>query len=385
MSSLLCHVQQLDNLCRLCARKVIKSKSYIHPKSCSEYADILKKCYGICCELESKDIYPKYLCGSCKRKLEDLRKAPRYIGEPSEFQAHVDLHCWCLKSSKRTQPLSGLRMKLCDAEFEKADFKKVDNIQLNYKRIYFSISISDFHVSSPVSISINNDFVWEISVNQRTVDKGNIVNLCGFSDRLSDENISQFASACSSLKVCPGHGDFEDVLDSRLDIKDFFLNQSGTEKVADVETINMSKLDRVNFKIIRHVKCQLLIDKSVCICSNCGDFRGTLLKIRSRINSTNYEDRGKWVSSSSSTNLRYLSLKNLKERYTTVQTERQAALAKVARLSMVVSKLIEQESVVVEKEQESFFKDVIANNDVDFKEDSPQWLLWQQQKLQVIY
>ena len=34
-----------------------------------------------------------------------------------------------------------------------------------------------------------------------------IVNLCGFSDRLSDENISQFTSACSSLKSRPGHGD----------------------------------------------------------------------------------------------------------------------------------------------------------------------------------
>ena len=159
-------------------------------------------------------------------------------------------------------------MKLRDAEYEKAGFMKVDKTFQN------------------------NDFVWVISVNQRKVDKGNIANLCGISNRLSDENISLFFSACSSLKLGPGHIDFEDVLESRLDIKDFFLNQSGTGKVADVETVNMSNLDGNVFKIIRHVKCQLLIDKSLCICSNYDDL---FLKIRSRIVSANFDDIDKRV------------------------------------------------------------------------------------------
>ena len=73
-------------------------------------------------ELESKG------CGSCKRKLEDLRKAPRYIGEPSELQAHVDyIHCWRLKStsSKRTQLFSGLHMNYVTQNLKRLVLRKL--------------------------------------------------------------------------------------------------------------------------------------------------------------------------------------------------------------------------------------------------------------------
>ena len=59
--------------------------------------------YSVDADLDSDMIYPKTLCGSCKRKLDKLKEK----NEPSnldacKFEAHRDLYC--LICEKKCQP-----------------------------------------------------------------------------------------------------------------------------------------------------------------------------------------------------------------------------------------------------------------------------------------
>ena len=68
------HKTVLESLCRVCGNKIKSKTGYVNAKPCTAYSDTLFRCYGIDVENESLEIYPKYLCGGCKRKLDDLKK-----------------------------------------------------------------------------------------------------------------------------------------------------------------------------------------------------------------------------------------------------------------------------------------------------------------------
>ena len=70
-------------LCRVCGGAAESKKGYVTIKNVSEYSSILYRHYSGDIDLESDMIYPKTLCGSCKRKLDK----PKEKNEPSNLHA----------------------------------------------------------------------------------------------------------------------------------------------------------------------------------------------------------------------------------------------------------------------------------------------------------
>jgi len=61
---LVTEVEKLKYLCRLCGKKIVVNKSYVNPKHCNDYLNIIQKQYGILFAPEDPDpviIYHFYI------------------------------------------------------------------------------------------------------------------------------------------------------------------------------------------------------------------------------------------------------------------------------------------------------------------------------------
>ena len=85
------------------------------------------------------------------------------------------------------------------------------------------------------------------------------------------------------------------------------------------------------------------------------------------------------MSVSSTTNLRYLTREELIERLSNAQNHKREALKKIAKLSKIVAASIEQEGATLGDENH-IVNEIFNETPHTFAEDTPQFLLWQQQK-----
>ena len=75
-TSLLKHVDQLYKLCRICSICISKKSGYADSKNVTKFAATIYKAYNIDVVIENPSIFPKYLCSSCRRKLQTLSSKP---------------------------------------------------------------------------------------------------------------------------------------------------------------------------------------------------------------------------------------------------------------------------------------------------------------------
>ena len=65
-----------------------------------------------------------------------------------------------------------------------------------------------------------------------------------------------------------------------------------------------------------------------------------------------------------------------------IQKHKREALVKVANMSVMISKLISKEGEQIEEEHHEGLAEIMSSAECTFQPDTPQWLLWQQQKEQ---
>ena len=70
------------------------------------------------------------------------------------------------------------------------------------------------------------------------------------------------------------------------------------------------------------------------------------------------------------------------ERLNNTQKGKQKSIQRVMRLTLSVNNQIINEGVKKNKEKHSTLRCIVENPEPEFEENSPQWLLWQQQKSQ---
>ena len=75
----------------------------------------------------------------------------------------------------------------------------------------------------------------------------------------------------------------------------------------------------------------------------------------------------------------FLSKQELIVRCLNSQAHKRQSIKKVANLSRLVKNFIDRDGFIVSDDKSQLFKSIITQNEVDFKEDTPQWLLWEQQ------
>ena len=207
--------------------------------------------YSVDIDLDSDMIYPKTLCGSCKRKLDKLKEK----NEPSnldacKFEAHRDLYCLICEKNVNQKRLVITHLKYFDGVFVEKGLVKVSENTYNVKGIYCIIS-QDLPLQIKIAVSILDDFSWSLSVKNKTVNWDNLY-LKKQPDKLTDENVEQFADFIVNSKLFQEINGYEDVLWDRLDLKQTFLSEHG-EVVAYVEDkVTGCRLTQENFTVVRH-------------------------------------------------------------------------------------------------------------------------------------
>ena len=88
------------------------------------------------------------------------------------------------------------------------------------------------------------------------------------------------------------------------------------------------------------------------------------------------------VSDTSKTNFRFLNNEELMLWLENVQKHKREALVKVANMSVIINKLISKDGEQIKEERHEGLDEIISSTECTFKPDTPQWLLWQQQKEQ---
>ena len=160
---------------------------------------------------------------------------------------------------------------------------------------------------------------------------------------LDDDNISDFVSKVSNLKVCNGINNFSDVINAKLEIRQSFLDKSESI-IGILENNAYVPLIKSNFSNVRHKDC-LSFCKSGHSCSSCSVLR----KVRSRMKQSMGDITHKRVSDDSHTNIKYLSREELEEQLINTQKKKKESLRKIANLSVKINKLIETNGVKAQK------------------------------------
>ena len=369
------HQSVLSGLCRLCGEKIVTSVSYIHPKSVNEYSNMIYSVYSIDCDAEPSHVFPKHLCSKCRRKLDRLRdKTQTPHLRACHFEAHDSNCVICIphNSKKETR-----HMRLFDNAM--TDYKFIICSDPYVKRKYILLADGNENVSAKLTIAIDKDFLWSIRCYGKLIMHDNLF-LMTLPKVLTDTNIQLFAKLLSELNVCDGNTTFNDIVQSKLEIRNPFEKEG--KIIAVVENKQHVPLQKTDFTIVRHSDCTVFCDVGN-ICEVCLNHQSSLRKSRARIkNLDEGERKAKWVLDTSTTNLKYLSREELEARLQNTQKQKRDSLRRIAKMSITISKLIATEGVCLENDHQDALSEIIKSDAPPFDNESPQWLLWEQQKEQ---
>ena len=165
-----------------------------------------------------------------------------------------------------------------------------------------------------------------------------------------------------------------------------FTSNAGSFLVARVENSEHVALDNFNeYKYVRHKDCLYFVEKDVQLCKACADYANNRLSVfRWREENLEPEEKKRRTSDSSHVNYRYLSKEELVERLTNIQKKKKEVICKLTQANEKIKERINVQGVGVNDEQHGVLQDIITSPEskFEFDEETPQWLLWQQQKLQ---
>ena len=86
----------MNKLHKLCSNFIGKKPGYAIPKKVTEFADTISKAYNADVAIEDPNIFPKYLCLTCHRKLQTLCNKPIYKSYIAAiFTEHNDSYSFC--------------------------------------------------------------------------------------------------------------------------------------------------------------------------------------------------------------------------------------------------------------------------------------------------
>ena len=381
------HKAFLSRLCRVCGEMVVLKLGYQTAVCVSKYSKQLEEYYGLCAvENEHKSRFPKTLCVGCSKKLYRLNKKNVEIDgfmKSNHFLPHIDEDCTLCNTMNLKRKSKLLNITALDKEMKDLNFTIVQNDSC-FKRVYGRQKI--FKESSTIitdvtlCIETNNSLIC--NVYGRPVDIGQLPK------QVSDPK--ELGDFFTNYHLCSGVTNYEDIISRQLEINQKF---SGTNGQPIIETIEHFPLhEKSDYKFLRSSDCGIFISNELPekVCSSCKSFaHDTLRKIRQR-NSLNVPGESPPIkksitSDTSSCNVRFLSREELIERLTNTQEKKRQLSRNIAMLNHRINEDIRTEGTSnIDDNQHNFLTEIITNvkNKSSFDEESPQWLLWEQQKLQ---
>ena len=395
------HQKVLETLCRICGGNIVLQHGYRTAKSVLDFCETIAICYGVNVADEDKNVFPKFLCTKCHQKIRRLQKksGKSDMCAVATFYQHNDNCNICHSKQLASLKLKPLNIKIdcIDRKFVSSGFIKLPNVPAPYRRIFVKQFFNDQSntLVNEITFTIDINNQWNVLVYEKRPPQ-NIIDL--FPKTL--ENIDLFVDFLSSHTLCHGIRGYQDIIESRLELKEPFPSIDGKCSIAVIENDAHVALDKKeSFVVIRHTDCHLFVINDAVddncdtskddnddyhMCSKCKSYISTHLKTQRSRMDIEPEEKKRRTSDSSTVNLKYLCREELVSKLQNAQSKKRELMRKVIKLNSLIEDDIKSKAVSVDGNKHEILESVITSTDVgmDFNEDTPQWLLWQQQKLQ---
>lgn len=366
------HRDIIQKLCRICGEKINLRKGYLNAKSVNdkELKETIFRAYNIDSISESCNVHPKKLCSKCVHRVHTLKtkfnKGNLDIMEFFESHFFMPHHPDCEYCSKVEK--HSLKLKDLDAVMNNFGYEKVIaiNTPVNVLRNFCLNEFINEYFVTKIRFVLFKDFSWKCYVYGLEASIHEMPNK--FS---SDDDLKLLISFLEVHDVCHGIGQFQDVIAHRLDLNPIF-------KDATIETSNMHQRigQKEDYEFVRPKTCTFFKLKSKKTCEACQSYTKKIYVMRSRIGTKRSS-----TEADSHTNYRWLSHEEKNERMANIQAEKRNLARKLARWSTRIKEQIQTNGVSISDKEHDTFLDVLNKNDPKFDCETPQWLLWEQQKL----
>ncbi|XP_065654090.1 uncharacterized protein LOC136080809 isoform X2 [Hydra vulgaris] len=374
------HEESLKNLCRKCGLK-IKKDSHYQLKPVIIYKHTILSFYKLDITSDHQKVHPEYLCKSCYMVLYrlDLKTKNSFVIERSDkfftFTEHTETCYVCNTLTKvgrnKKVPAINTNQQLKTI----ASKHGFDCYNENNKNYFVIVEINSCRQIVSKTLSLESNSMWRLIVLNREVPLSNNV-IKSLPVHLNLQSADIIFSTISCVNICKGNNDFHYLIRNKFsDFKNF--QSTSNEDVGIIEMEEGNTVD--NFKVIRHKDCSLICSEACC--NSCTMYRTNLRVMESRRKSNENQSS---ISSNSKKNDRYFSKSELLTKIKLLEKERKENLAKQQRMQKKLEKSIIEEGVVLEEEEHTIIEETYEKygEENPFTEDSPQALLWQQQKIQ---
>ena len=375
------HILCLQKLCRLCGKSIKTDSHYRNPKLKGQFSDIFQKYFEVDVNEESCNTFPPSLCQKYI-KLYKLAKSQTIPKDKNniqlyDFQPHSENCIICNPEARAGRPKVEKTEKIITLKHLKLVADKYG--------FYFSGSDQPDRFeffkfenmkSEPVitkKVTIMKTGQWEIQVLNKTLTKDKYQSLIHIPDVITPFLCDTLFGKLSGLKVCPGNDDYSTLINEKLKVFENFRSTDNTV-IARIEMFDgRSKED---LKVIRHRDCKLFLAENENRCGPCNIYRTSLNIYESRRKSADGKVPHKFK------NDRYLNAEEALDKLSRLEKERKCILAQSVKWQAHIKMMIQNEGVLLQNDICEVMSSVIEEKNCPFDPTSPQFLLWEQQKLQ---
>ena len=380
-------MNKLVNVCRLCSGKIKIDSYYSRARKVSEYAEEIRKIFVYDTSIDISGIHPLYLCSICRRKLDRCKSSTDEYSTSNmpTFSEHSGSDCViCFGYSRKNVCPFKLHVKTKGEVRENANFdskvkliasqlgfrveEKHENILTLHKAIFQNENFAlDMHMK------IDSSYTWHLFIANRVLPNASYFHM-SLPAQLTSLNIEQVLHKISEANICCGNEDFPDLIRLKLekgsDIN--FFDKEGNTK-ASLE--NNFFVQASSCTVIRVIDCELLVDACKIRCEACSHYRRSILWPQQyRLQRSITECPNKSIANI------HLSRPEIERRLSDIQREHKLLLRGNVNLEKRIHKLVKRESVVVGPEWSKLLNEVTIKENCSFDSDSPQYLLWEEQK-----
>ncbi|XP_033101228.1 uncharacterized protein LOC117104485 [Anneissia japonica] len=350
----------LQDRCRLCGNKRTVNLHRLKPKW--NYARDINLSLSVDVSKDVEGVHPNFICDCCKMKLHRWRNFRNKNKEKGiaitvmDFVAHSDDSCSICESTGG--PVINLH-KLMNVGKELGFLVQANNDKATFIRIVNDMPVIRLHIYSKCTWNLN-------------VFLSDATNKCAeFAEFLTDEKAVFLLEWLSGISICCGNSEFESLCrkesPSNLAV---FCNNSGVAVAKEV-VINGEST-------IRHVNCQLFVSDIGGRCQVCKMHRTTLMSKKSKLASMQTV-----VNTNSHARNDRMSCGQLRQKLALMSNEKKTLQKRVNSLQDLVTKSFHDNGIRLQETMceslETIMRDNTKTANEEFKEGTPQRLLWEQQ------
>ncbi|XP_065656351.1 uncharacterized protein LOC136081897 [Hydra vulgaris] len=370
------HCEKLIKLCRICSSKIKITTGYQKPKLVSLYKEKLKELFSIDLDNDHFDVHPRHICHSCHMKL--FHSGRTTIKEDTNlslitFEPHNEKCSICLEKKGRKRKLTeNLPVTVAQSLCEIASNYGFVTTFHNDIMICILVSMDTDGVFLSKKVVIFHDETWELKVFDRIINKSSyfIQNL---SPKINKKNADNIFKLIVQSHICIGNQDYPEII---IKQRSQFTNPNIKSEIK-LETKFLESVD--DFTILRHESCEILCDEKTQRCEKCDSCRNFL-----KVSTFRLKNKESDTGSSKTTNLKYLSHQELINKVKFLQQQKSTLTQRIIKLQARVKKLIKTDGLYIDNDTHKIVKESLLSelNKNPFNSESPQFLLWEQQKLQ---